>query len=145
MTIPFLISLIFCTQAITAFMGDSQKLRDIAAQKLGDTYNLIFNSDSTLLIAYHNILTTKEKSKKENRAGFPLPPLKFFIYNIKNSQVIFEDNLSNGEVSWLTRTQVKIQTIPGTVKVNDDKKSTGYIYDVILQRKINLSKEVHQR
>ena len=69
----------------------------------------------------------------------PFPPLQFFVYDLKNEKVLFEDSLAKGSIKWLNDYQIQVSTIPGIVTGDEeaDKKLMGYIYDVKLQRKLN--------
>ena len=69
----------------------------------------------------------------------PFPPVQFFVYDLKNERVLFEDSLANGSVKWLNDYQIQVSTIPGIVTGDEeaDKKLMGYIYDVKLQRKLH--------
>ncbi len=68
----------------------------------------------------------------------PFPQVQFFVYDLKNEKVLFEDSLVNGSVKWLNDYQIQVSTIPGIVTGEEeaDKKLMGYIYDVKLQRKL---------
>jgi len=64
--------------------------------------------------------------------------VQFFVYDLKNEKVLFEDSLANGSVKWLNDYQIQVSTVPGIVTEDEevDKKLMGYIYDVKLQRKL---------
>lgn len=112
--------------------GDYKK---IAESKLGDNYKIIFNSDSTYLTAYQ-----LNKNSNENI----LPALKFFVYDLSEEKILFEDNLPNGKVEWINDHQVKVSTTPGIVSGKEEKNKSlfGYTYDVNLKKKINQDKQI---
>jgi len=68
----------------------------------------------------------------------PFPPVQFFVYDLKQERVLFEDSLANGSLKWLNDFQIQVSTIPGIVTGDEeaDKNLLGYIYDVKLQRKL---------
>ncbi|MGE5797657.1 MAG: hypothetical protein ACM339_13675 [Ignavibacteria bacterium] len=112
--------------------GDYKK---IAESKLGDNYKIIFNSDSTYLTAYQ-----LNKNSNENIR----PALKFFVYDLSEEKILFEDNLPNGKVEWINDHQVKVSTTPGIVSGKEEKNKSlfGYTYDVKLKKKINQDKQI---
>jgi hypothetical protein len=103
--------------------------KKIAAEKYNKNYERVFNSDSTYLIVYF--------SSKSVTKEIPFP-LRFFVYDNKKDKVIFEDNLTNGNVKWLNDHQVQVSTIPEIIsgKEEENRKIFGYIYDVITKRKL---------
>ncbi len=70
----------------------------------------------------------------------PFPSVQFFVYDLKQERVLFEESLPNGSIKWLNDDQIQVSTIPGIVTGDEeaDKKLLGYIYDVKLQRKLSL-------
>lgn len=101
----------------------------MAERKFDKDYKLVFNSDSTYLIARSSVF--KEPDKITNT-------LKFFIYDNQNNKIIFEDNLVNATIKWLNDHQVQINQTPGIVKGKEDEdRMYGYVYDVVEQKKIN--------
>lgn len=63
------------------------------------------------------------------------PNLRFFVFNNETNEIIFEDNLPNGSVKWITSDQIKVTIIPGIVQAGNEHKS-GYIYDVKSGKKL---------
>ncbi|HVO73072.1 MAG TPA: hypothetical protein VMT35_03550 [Ignavibacteriaceae bacterium] len=107
----------------------SRAYNNFAESKLGSKCKILFNSDSTYFAAYASAKNPELQSNS---------PLKFFIYDIREDKILFEDNLPNGEIKWLNESQLKISTIPGIVSGIDDQNRhrPGYIYDVNVKRKI---------
>ena len=103
--------------------------KKIAEEKFNKDYMVIFNNDSTYLIVY---FFPKNVTKRLN------PPLIFFVYDTNNKKVIFQDNLTNGEVKWKNNRQIEVSTIPEIVTGDDEKNKElfGYVYDVNTQRKL---------
>ena len=68
----------------------------------------------------------------------PFPPLQFFVYDLKNEKILFEDSLAKASIKWLNDYQIQVSTIPGIVTGDEEanKKLMGYIYDIKLQRKL---------
>ena len=102
--------------------------RVIAKQKYESNIRYDFNPAKTVVLCI---------KQAKSSAKHVYPPLAFFIYDLKNSKVLFEDALPNGEVKWVNNTQIAVHTIPGIVRV-DAKGGTesGYIYDIKSAKKI---------
>ena len=45
----------------------------------------------------------------------PFPPLQFFVYDLKNEKVLFEDSLAKASIKWLNDYQIQVSTILGIV------------------------------
>ena len=103
--------------------------KKIAEERFNKDYKVESNSDSTYLIVYYS-----PKDKIMN----PGIPLKFFVYNTSSKEVIFQDNLANGEIKWKNTYQFVVKTTPEIVKGNDeDTQNSGYTYDVNTKRKLS--------
>jgi hypothetical protein len=120
-----------CSANETAEKLDSNRpsYKKIADEKYNENYKAIFNNDSTYLIVHF--------SPKNVTKQVPAP-LKFFVYDNKRNKIIFEDNLTNGNIKWINDHQVQISTIPEIISGKEDKNERmyGYIYDVIAKRKL---------
>ena len=73
----------------------------------------------------HVICFSQEKTKYTDRNTV----LYFFIYDIENEKIIYEDAVPGGEIAWMNNTLAKITFIPGIVR-EDEPDDHGYIYDV---------------
>lgn len=115
----------------TSNLNESQKKNDsfkkIAVEKFDNNYQFKFNSDSTYLICY--------SQNKKSQDVFP--PLKYFIYDLNNNDIVFEESLPNGKIKWINDFQVQVYIVPGIVHGDENKNSSSvYIYDVKHKRKI---------
>ncbi len=110
--------------------SDNQSYKSIAKEKYNENYIVKSNIDST----YFVVASTSKKTSQNINS-----PLKFFVYNNKTGQVIFEDNLINGKLEWINRNQIKITTEPEVISGIEEKNKsmTGYIYDVTKKRKLS--------
>jgi len=62
----------------------------------------------------------------------PQQQIEFFVYDVGAQDVLFEDSIPNGSVSWNDDSSIVVTVIPGTVG-DDDKtpaRRSGYIYDI---------------
>lgn len=106
-----------------------EKYTELAKDKFGDNFATQMNSDKTYVLC-----SNVPKSIRDNGPT----AVSYFIYDLKNDKIVFEESIPDGNVSWLNEHQIKVTIIPGIVK-GDDKEGgskTGYIYDVIQMKKI---------
>ncbi|MCB0267048.1 MAG: hypothetical protein KDE52_05555 [Calditrichaeota bacterium] len=98
----------------------------IAADKYQNNVRYSLNDDSTYVIC-----TSVTKSVQ-------LKITRFFIFDIANDKVLFEDSVINGSVAWLNATQVQIYSQPGIVKGDESETAApgSYIFDVVQQKRI---------
>ncbi len=131
--LPLTIGFILASCALTKKDSDSvdsvETYKKLAIDKYKDSVTYRVNSTDTHVLCY-------QQSKPILQSSFPR--LQFFVYDLKNEKVLFEDSLANARIKWLNDDQIQISTIPGIVTGDEeaDKKLTGYIYDIKLQRKL---------
>ena len=123
---------IFCSGTKT----DSQpaptreKYHQVAETKFGGGIEYRFNDSKNFVICL---------KKQKPTAQIPQNRLFFFVYNLENNQIIFEDSVTDGEVSWKSNTQFRVRTTPGMLTGDPEynQKLMGYVFDVTLKRKID--------
>ncbi|OGU36901.1 MAG: hypothetical protein A2068_01000 [Ignavibacteria bacterium GWB2_35_6b] len=101
----------------------------MAKEKFAENYIMEFNPSKSYMLCF----------KKENKHKDQAPaPLTYFIYDINNDSVLFEESIGAGRVKWLNDYQVEISLIPGIVKGDEKQEDTNlnYIYDLRLQKKL---------
>lgn len=105
------------------------KYKKLAVDKYEDNITYRVNLTHSYVLCYQQSRPTSLN---------PFPPVQFFVYDIKNERVLFEDSLANGSIKWLNNYQIQVSMIPGIVTGDEvaDQKLPGYIYDVKLQRKL---------
>ena len=106
----------------------STTYRTIAEKRYVGEVNYIFNESNTFVIC--------QKRYKTNQAD--ISPLDFFVFDLKNEKIAFEESEVKGEVCWLNDHQIKVSLVPGIVTGDEqaDRKLFGYIYDLNLRKKI---------
>ena len=106
-----------------------EKYTELAKDKFGDNFSIQMNSDKTYVLC-----SNVPKSIKDNRPA----TVSYFIYDLKNEKIVFEESIPDGNVSWLNEHQIKITIIPGIVKGDEKEEGSdsGYIYDIIQMKKI---------
>ena len=115
-----------CSSYQTSNQNKFAELESTAQSLYGPKYYFLFNSDSTFVIC-----TNKEQTKSQSS-------FRFFVYDNHKKQTVFNDNVSQGNVSWLNNNQIKVSWTPGTVKGEEGKESPNkYIFDVKSGKKVN--------
>ncbi len=72
------------------------------------------------------ILVTNKEQKKNS----PVPTLKFFIFNVANSSVIFKETIFNGNVFWKDDKTIEVIVYPEIVMKHPSEFSIGYLLNV---------------
>ena len=124
MTIPFLSFLLLlcgCTAARNKCAPRRARLRSVAVEKYGAFYRTSFNSDRRFAIV--------RKQEKESALD-PNPALQFFVFDMKNGVVVFEDNVGAARVRWNNSRQIEVVVTPGTVSRDRADEIPGYRVDV---------------
>ncbi|MFC1481418.1 hypothetical protein ACFL6E_04125 [Candidatus Neomarinimicrobiota bacterium] len=106
------------------------KYTKLAIAKYHDNISYQVNSAHSYVLCYKQSRPTNQN---------PFPPLQFFVYDLENDKVQFEDSLVNGSVYWLNDYQLQVSKIPGIVTHDEEanRQLMGYIYDVLHQRKLD--------
>ncbi len=105
-------------------------IHTVAKKKFNSKYKIIKNASETFAICLSE--SNRLKAAEINR-------LKYFIFDLKNSDIIYEDSLSNSNVGWENDSLVTVYRIPGMIKKNDDSgyQNRIYSYDVLLGKKLH--------
>lgn len=134
--IIFIITIILssCSNYNNGYKTDSKKPAYIktAIEKYSNNINYIFAPDSLHVICY--------KTEKKSISN-PTPQHRFFIYDLKNEKIIYEDNGRSDDIEWINNTQIRVLKRPGIISVDPKKnmKMLGYIYDINQNKKLPLS------
>ena len=103
------------------------EITKIALEKYQDHFNFLQNKDTLYVICFRQDSET---------ALNPTPPLRFFVFDVKNKKIIFEDNLPNGSVKWIDKYKIGVKTIPGIIRKDEILPEYTYVYDVLLKKKL---------
>lgn len=113
---------ISCSSPITKDQKDS--LIDLEIKKRSwEKVSKLFNTAADKILVIRSFKTTPLQ---------PETPCEYFVYDLNNNKILYEENLTKGTVEWVTNNQIKINLHPGIV-TNDEtenKKLSGYIIDV---------------
>ena len=94
-----------------------------AVQKYGQGAEFVFNDNKTAVLCV-------KKSKPSSQ--YPQQQVSFFVFDLSIDSTIFEDNISNGSVSWKDGFTILVSTVPGMVKSDEPSagRKYGYIFDL---------------
>jgi hypothetical protein len=112
-------------------------LKKISLEKYGPESQISYNSDRS-----YSLVVKQGKSTPKD----PNPFLRFFVYGMKNGEIIFEENLPAGKVNWKNNYQIEVSLTPEVISAKENNKLYGYIYDVRLGIKTDRnSKSIKQQ
>lgn len=136
---PIFIFLITIFISSCSNYNDGYKTKDqkapykkIAKEKYSDNINYMFSPDSAFVVSYKT-----EKQTTDNST----PQSKFFIYDLNNNKVVFEDDSRSDKIEWINNIQLRVLKRPGIITVDPKKnlKLLGYIYDLKKNKKLPLT------
>ena len=100
---------------------ESAAYRLLAREKYGLAARYLFNDSHSHVICY--------KSSKPDIKN-PIRQLSYFIYDIKNGNMLQEASLSAGKIRWLDDTRLEIEEIPGMVKKSAEPGTQVSVIDI---------------
>jgi len=140
--IAHLVLLLVCMYLFSCSSRDVTKremtptdFRAIATRKLGEGAESIPNPAKTAVLCV-------KRSKPTTL--MPQHQVSFFIYNVAEGKVVFEDNLANGSVGWKDERLVLVEIVPGIEKLDESSppQLRGYLVDALTGQKSDLGKAV---
>lgn len=128
--LSFLLIIVACSQSkdITAQTETNSNFELLAKEKFSENYVMEFNSSKSYMLCFKNV----DHKMKNSFAS------AYFIYDLKNDVVLFEETIGVGSVKWLNDNQVEISPVPGIVKGGEKEEDmkVSYIYDITLKKKL---------
>lgn len=122
--------LVGCAPSQKSFTEKEINLKKLSIEKFGTMFHLIYNGEKSYSLAV----------KQERAAALnPNPLLQFFVFDMREEKIVFEDNLAGGKINWKTNDQVEVIVTPEIVSTDENNKIHGYIYDVRLKTKKDLN------
>lgn len=64
--------------------------------------------------------------------------IEFFVYDIQQGEIIYEDKIANAKISWHTNTQLMISRQKGYIVNPADTGKASYIFDLQSKKKVTL-------
>ncbi|NNF21966.1 MAG: hypothetical protein HKN67_08485 [Saprospiraceae bacterium] len=83
---------------------ESDPLKEYAIDRFGEGYLQDFNQTNEYVIL---------SKQYKIRPSDPFPTLRFEVLEIKNMEVIFNDNLRDGEASWIKDYIIEVKSLKG--------------------------------
>ncbi len=93
----------------------------LAAQKYGINYSVIFNSDSSYVLCTNNGGVPGKLPRKA---------LRFFVYDLKNGKIIFEDTYATAKIKWINKYKLSVKNFPEAFSKRKNQNLIKIIYDV---------------
>jgi len=106
----------------------TENYKTLATEKYGEGVDCTFNESKT-----HVLCLKREKVKLS--PAMPQNPLRFFVYDLHNEKIIYEDSIEDGSVRWISNSELQISIIPGIISGDENPEDFTYIYDVKLQQR----------
>lgn len=104
----------------------TENYKTLASKKYGEGVDCTFNESKT------HVLCLKQEKVKLSPA-IPQNPLRFFVYDLQNEKIVYEDSIEDGSVLWISNSELQIMIIPGIVSGDENPEDFTYIYDVKLK------------
>jgi hypothetical protein len=114
------------TQKKSKTRSTQNEYQSIAITKYQSNIEYLFNDSQS-----HVVCLTLSKP----RAMQPHPELKFFIFDINEDEILFEDSLLNAKVGWISDSQVEVEFIPEIISEDEEISKSGYVFDVNTMKK----------
>lgn len=118
--------MINCSSSEKTFAEKKIALKKLSVEKFGVSFQATYNADNSFAL-----VVKEAKATSQN----PNPFLRFFIYGLSESKIIFEDNVAGGLANWENDELIEVTITPGTVSTEEAGKLYGYIYNVISKTK----------
>ena len=135
--ILFLLLLLCCATALVLSCNASKEanekpvinleLEELATAKLGNPHTFDNNASDEFTIVSRSLKT---------RPNDAYPTIRFFIYDLKNEEIIHENTIPGGDVSWETDIDVKVFSsiiIPDPSE--NDTRPKEYFFNVKTRKK----------
>lgn len=107
-----------------------ESYKTLATEKYKDDIHYLFNGSGTHVLCIRQPKPTPE---------LPQQRADFFIYDLSTNEIILEDEISNGSVTWRNEHQLQVTLTPGTIKSEDEQgKAAGYVFDLRSKKKTDL-------
>ena len=100
-----------------------------ALKKYGDNVEFAFDSSKVFVLCMKKSKPTRETPQQQT---------SFFVYDIAEDAILYENSLENGTVSWVNDHQVEVRLTPGILTKDEalNQLLTTYRFDVLQRRVI---------
>jgi hypothetical protein len=121
-----LLFFINCSASHKIFTEQEVVLKKLSMEKYGTTFHIMYNENKS-----YSVVVKQEKATAQN----PNPVLHFFVFDLVEEKIIFEDNMAGGKIAWKNNDQIEVTVTPGTLSTELNNKIYGYLYSVTLKTK----------
>lgn len=103
-------------------------IKNAAIEKFGKNAKIVFNKDKKFAIVIGNNIIDKNHQ---------LEKTPFFVYDILNKKIIFEDNVVESKIFWEDKFVVRTARLPGIISKNNEENKFvgGYSFNVLTLKK----------
>ena len=128
-----LLVIVSCKTADSHVVENKSKIspivvEELAKDKFGDNYNLIFNSKKDYVLC-----TSSPKTEIPNSGE-----ISYFIFDILGNMLVEEKIIRNGSISWISDYEIKVTKIPGMIRKNENGEM-GYVLNLKNNSKTKLN------
>jgi len=102
--------------------------KSIAEAKYKNNIEYVFNPSKNKVLCIH---------KTKSTPNFPQSKVEFFVFDLNENEIIYEDDLNGGSIKWFNDQQLEILLSPEVVTGDESPESFKYIYDLEKKKKIN--------
>ncbi|MCY1634815.1 hypothetical protein [Marinifilum sp. D737] len=107
--------------------SDQITYQQFAKDKFGEEVEFKFNSDKSYVIC--------EKLNSKSQPN-PNQLKEFFVYDIINGVIVYEDKIASAKIEWHNKTQLLITMQKGYITNPKDTGKWTYVFDLIAKKKI---------
>jgi len=101
--------------------------KQIAQEKFGEKVEYKLNSNKSYALC-KKMITAPVLN--------PNQLIEFFVYDIQQGEIIFEDKIANAKISWHNNTQLMITRQKGYIVNRTDTGKASYIFDLQSKKKV---------
>ncbi|MBL7959684.1 hypothetical protein JNL27_05525 [bacterium] len=135
--VMFLAILVSCTSAqksnSSAFQEKQdlspavEKYKTLAMEKYKEGIDYVFNESGSFVMCVHAAKPSAEHPQKT---------ISFFVYDLKNEKILYEESVGDGSVKWKNDVQIEITSKIGIITPSHQSNIIHYVYDVSTQKKL---------
>jgi hypothetical protein len=96
----------------------------LAEERYGSHVEYLYNESKSFVICFN---------RPKLPPGIPLQPLRFFVFDMENAAIVFQDSFESADINWLDNTRFAVRVIPGIISEGEDPD--GYEFDVLTRKR----------
>ena len=95
--------------------------KSVSEKKLRGQIEHVFSPDSSYVLSY---------VEQKGTSQMPQNNIRYIVIDMSNDEVVLENSIDNGNVSFYSDTQLKVFMIPGIMREDQDRDDFTYIYNL---------------